>query len=107
MSAKPVMNAILGLIEGYLRQEKISASEFKKVKEMMDNFETEFQKKKSRKHFSPLSDWLIHEQLFLAGTPHASGGPPYYFLDQIEDECEGGEPAERHFKHCTELFGTY
>lgn len=107
MSAKPVMNAIISLIERYLRQKKISASEFKKVLEMMDNFEAEFEKKNPGKSFSPLSDWLIHEQLFLVGTPHASGGTPSYFLDLIDDECEGGEPANRYFKHCTELFGVW
>lgn len=101
-SAKPVMNAILRLIERHLRQEKISASEFKKVQEIMNNFEKEFEKKNPQARFSPLSDWLLHEQLFLAGTSHASGGPPYYFLDQIEEECK---PAERHFKHTATLFG--
>ena len=110
LDAKPIMKAIVALIERYLRHETIPLSEFKKVQETMDNYWTEYEKKHPRaKPFdSHLSAWLIYEQPFLAGTAFSSGGTPSYFLDLIEEECEGGESvAQRHFKHCTELFGAW
>lgn len=103
---KIIIKAVLGLIEKYLRRETISHDEYNKVQKMMDTFEIEFKKKNPRTSFSPLADWLIHEQPYLAGTPHASGGSPSYFLECIQAETEGGEPVvERLFRHCSELFG--
>ncbi len=109
-AAAPIMKAIVCLIEKWLRRETIKPSEFNELEEQMEMYWDEYEKKNPRAgpYDSYLSAWLIHEQLFLAGTPHASGGPPYYFWDLIEEECAGGEPqAERQFKHCTELFGTF
>jgi hypothetical protein len=106
--AKQVMKAIVGLIERYLRHEKILPAEFKKVQEMMNTFEVAFNKKnpRARPFDNPIDAWMIHEQPFLAGTPHASGGPPSYFWELIEGECNGGEPVEeRHFQHSAALFG--
>lgn len=108
-NAAPVMKAIVGLIEKWLQRETISADEFDKMQDQIDMYYKEYEKKHPRaKTFdSYLACWLIHEQPFLAGTPHASGGTPGYFLECIEDEMSGGEPqAERQFKHCTELFGS-
>jgi hypothetical protein len=105
---KKIMSAITGLIERYLRRDSILLKDFNAVDKMMDTYNEEYAKKNPRaKPFdSPLSAWIIHEQMFLCGTEFASGGAPYYFWDLIEEECNGGEPiSERHFKHCTALFG--
>ena len=105
---KIIIKAVLTLIERYLRHETISPAEFSKVEEQMEMYWDEYEKKNPNAgpFDSPLSAWMIHEQPFLAGTPHASGGTPSYFWDLIQDECTGGEPAERHFQHTATLFST-
>lgn len=101
--------SITSLIERYLRKEPIDPKKFKELESQMEAYYTEYEKKNKRaKPFdSYLAAWMIHEQEFLAGTPFSSGGPPYYFWELIQDECDGDPPVvDRHFKHCTALFGS-
>ena len=84
--AKPIMDAIIRLIETYLKTGAASKHEFKKVSEMMDAYYKEFAKKNphASAYNSQLAIWMIHEQEFLPGTPYTNGGPPSYFWDEIE-----------------------
>ncbi len=83
--AKPIMDAIVSLIEMYLRTGNVPKHEYKKVDEMMDNYYADFNKKNPNagSFDSQLSMWMIHEREFLPGTPYYNGGPPYYFWDEI------------------------
>ena len=85
--AKPIMNAIVCLIEMHLREGAVPNHEFKKVDKMMNNYYIEFSKKNPNagSFASQLSMWMIHEREFLPGTPYCNGGPPSYFWDLIED----------------------
>lgn len=108
--AAPIMKAMQDIIEKWLRHKTISTAEFSAVEDQIEMYYEEYAKKNpcADPFDSYLSAWLIHEQLFLVGTVHASGGTPSYFWDLIQEECASGEPvAERHFKHCTELFGAF
>ena len=86
-NAKPIMNAIIRLIEVWLQTRAVSQQDFKKVDEMMEGYYRDFNKKNphAREFDSQLSMWMIHDREYLPGTPYSNGGPPYYFWDQIED----------------------
>ncbi len=85
--AKPIMDAIVRLIEKWLQTQTVSRQDFKKVDEMMEGYYRDFNKKNphARQFDSQLAMWMIHEREYLPGTPHSNGGPPSYFWDQIED----------------------
>ncbi len=98
-----LMKSITRLIERYLRKEPIDPKKIKELNDQIETYYTEYAKKNpSAGPFdSDLAAWMIHEQEYLAG----SGGPPYYFWELIQDECDGDPPvADRYFKHCTTLF---
>lgn len=84
--AKPIMDAIVHLIETWLKTDTVPKHQFKKVDEMMNNYYANFAKKNP--HAGPfdsqLSMWMIHERTFLPGTSYSNGGPPSYFWDEIE-----------------------
>ncbi len=104
-----LMKSITSLIERYLRKEPIDPKKFKELEAQIEAYYTDYEKRhpRARNTGSDLAAWMIHEQMFLAGTPFSSGGPPYYFWELIQDECDGGAPvADRYFKHCTQLFGS-
>ena len=86
-NAKPIMNAIIRLIEVWLQTRAVSQQDFKKVDEMMEGYYRDFNKKNPHacEFDSQLSMWMIHEREYLPGTPYSNGGPPYYFWEQIED----------------------
>ncbi len=90
--AKPIMDAIVRLIEKWLQTHQVSKQDYKKVDEMMEEYYRDFNKKNpyARQFDSQLSMWMIHEREYLAGTPHSNGGPPYYFWEQIEDAAAQG-----------------
>ncbi len=92
-TAKPIMDAVLRLIEKWLQTRAVWPSDFKKVDEMMDEYYRDFKKKNpdARPFDSYLSMWMIHEREFLPGTPHSNGGPPSYFWDQIADAVDAQE----------------
>ncbi len=85
-TAKPIMDAVLRLIETWLQTHQVSKQDYKKVDEMMEEYYRDFNKKHphARQFDSQLSMWMIHEREYLPGTPHNNGGPPYYFWEQIE-----------------------
>jgi hypothetical protein len=88
--AKPIMNAIIRLIETWLQTRTVSKQDFKKVDETMEEYYENFNKKNphARQFDSHLSMWMIHEREYLPGTPHSNGGPPYYFWEQIEEAVD-------------------
>lgn len=104
---KTIMKAIQTLIERWLRRETISTTEFSAMEDQIEMYWDELAKKNPRvgPFDSSLAAWLIHEQLFLAGTQHESGGAPGYFWDLIQEECVNGEPVEN--RYCTELFRAF
>ncbi len=80
------MDAIVKAIEMHLRTGSLPNHIFKKVKDQIDMYYSEFSKKNpnTSAYNSKLAIWMIHEQEFLPGTPYTNGGPPSYFWDEIE-----------------------
>ncbi len=87
-AAQPIMDAIVQLIELHLMQKPISKKAYEKLNDQIEAYYADFEKKNpdAEQFDSQLSMWMIHDREFLRGTPYATGGPPYYFFDQIEEE---------------------